>query len=87
MEDEKIERILKLVDMLEINEENKDDIAKIKKLIEQKKYSEMLEVLKKVTSKSGTKVKEEDDTIVLKRKDEQVPKEEKVELNQDEQTE
>ena len=30
MEDEKIERILKLVDMLEINEENKDDIAKIK---------------------------------------------------------
>ena len=33
MEDEKIERILKLVDMLEINEENKDDIAKIKKLI------------------------------------------------------
>ena len=52
MEEEKIDRILKLVDMLEVTDENRDDIAKVKKLIEQKKYAEMLEVLKKVTSKN-----------------------------------
>ena len=37
MEEEKIDRILKLVDMLEVTDENRDDIAKVKKLIEQKK--------------------------------------------------
>ena len=36
MEEEKIDRILKLVDMLEVTDENKEDIEKIKKLIEQK---------------------------------------------------
>ena len=35
MEEEKIDRILKLVDMLEVTDENRDDIAKVKKLIEQ----------------------------------------------------
>ena len=59
MEEEKIDRILKLVDMLEVTDENRDDIAKVKKLIEQKKYAEMLEVLKKVTSKKERKEKKE----------------------------
>ena len=80
MEEEKIDRILKLVDMLEVTNENRDDIAKIKKLIEQKKYAEMLELLKKVTNKSETKVKEENDSIILKKKEEQVQEKEEIEL-------
>lgn len=55
MEEEKIDRILKLVDMLEVTDENRDDIAKVKKLIEQKKYAEMLEVLKKLLVKMKQK--------------------------------
>ena len=35
MEEEKIDRILKLVDMLEVTDEYSDDLAKVKKLIEQ----------------------------------------------------
>ena len=66
MEEEKIDRILKLVDMLEVTDENRDDIAKVKKLIEQKKYAEMLEVLKKVTSKNETKIKEDNRTILFR---------------------
>lgn len=80
MEEEKIERILKLVDMLEITDENKNDIEKIKKLIEQKKYAQMLEILKKITSKSETKIKE-DDTFILK-KEEKEEKNEEIEENQ-----
>lgn len=38
MEEEKIDRILKLVDMLEVTDENRDDIAKVKKLIELKYF-------------------------------------------------
>jgi tRNA uridine 5-carbamoylmethylation protein Kti12 len=68
MEEEKIDRILKLVDMLEVTDENRDDIAKVKKLIEQKKYAEMLEVLKKVTSKNETKIKEDNRTILFEMK-------------------
>ena len=83
MEEEKIDRILKLVDMLEVTDENKDDIAKIKKLIEQKKYAEMLEVLKNVTNKSETKVKEENESIILKKKEEPVQEKEKLELKID----
>ena len=66
MEEEKIERILKLVDMLEVTDENKEDIEKIKKLIEQKKYAEMLEILKKVTNQNNTKVKEDSGTVLFK---------------------
>ena len=66
MEEEKIDRILKLVDMLEVTDENRDDIAKVKKLIEQKKYAEMLEVLKKVTSENETKIKEDNRTILFR---------------------
>ena len=83
MEEEKIDRILKLVDMLEVTDENRDDIAKIKKLIEQKKYAEMLEVLKNVTNKSETKVKEENESIILKKKEEPVQEKEKLELKID----
>lgn len=83
MEEEKIDRILKLVDMLEVTDENRDDIAKVKKLIEQKKYAEMLEVLKKVTSKSETKVKEENESIILKKKEEPVQEKEELELKID----
>ena len=83
MEEEKINRILKLVDMLEVTDENRDDIAKVKKLIEQKKYAEMLEVLKNVTNKSETKVKEENESIILKKKEEPVQEKEKLELKID----
>ena len=83
MEEEKIDRILKLVDMLEVTDKNRDDIAKIKKLIEQKKYAEMLELLKKVTNKSETKVKEENESIVLKKKEEPVQEKEELELKID----
>ena len=83
MEEEKIDRILKLVDMLEVTDENRDDIAKVKKLIEQKKYAEMLEVLKNVTNKSETKVKEENESIILKKKEEPVQEKEKLELKID----
>ena len=51
MEEEKIDRILKLVNMLEVTDENREDIAKIKQLINEKKYNEMLLLVKKVTSK------------------------------------
>ena len=81
MEEEKIDRILKLVDMLEVTKENENDIKKIKKLIEEKKYSEMLEILKKVTSRNETKVKEEDDTIILQKNNE-VEKKEEIELKE-----
>lgn len=37
MEEEKIDRILKLVDMLEVTDENRDDIAKVKKINRTKK--------------------------------------------------
>ena len=77
MEEEKIDRILKLVDMLEVTDENRDDIAKVKKLIEQKKYAEMLEVLKKVTSKNETKIKEDNRTILFRNEE----KEENKEVN------
>ena len=33
MEEEKIDRILKLVNMIEVTDENREDIAKIKQLI------------------------------------------------------
>lgn len=81
MEEEKIDRILKLVDMLEVTKENENDIKNIKKLIEEKKYSEMLEILKKVTSRNETKVKEEDDTIILQKNNE-VEKKEEIELKE-----
>lgn len=68
MEEEKINRILKLVDMIEVTKENEEDIKKIKNLITQKKYPEMLEILKKVTNKNDTRVKAEDDSIILKKK-------------------
>ena len=83
MEEEKIDRILKLVNMIEVTDENRDDIAKIKKLIEQKKYAEMLELLKKVTNKSETKVKEENESIILKKKEEPVQEKEELELKID----
>ena len=67
MEEEKINRILKLVDMIEVTKENEEDIKKIKNLITQKKYPEMLELLKKVTNKNDTRVKAEDDSIILKK--------------------
>ena len=51
--------------LAEVTDENRDDIAKVKKLIEQKKYAEMLEVLKKVTSKNETKIKEDNRTILF----------------------
>ena len=51
MEEEKIDRILKLVNMIEVTDENREDIAKIKQLINEKKYNEMLLLVKKVTSK------------------------------------
>ena len=51
MEEEKINRILKLVDMIEVTKENEEDIKKIKNLITQKKYPEMLELLKKLPIK------------------------------------
>ena len=79
MEEEKIERILKLVDMLEVTDENRSDIEKIKKLIEQKKYTEMLALLKKVTSKEETNIKEENNTIKLKKK-EKIEQDEEIEL-------
>ena len=75
MEEEKIDRILKLVDMLEVTDENRDDIAKVKKLIEQKKYAEMLEVLKKVTSKNETKIKEDNRTILFRNEEKEENKE------------
>ena len=83
MEEEKIDRILKLVDMLEVTDENRDDIAKVKKLIEQKKYAEMLEVLKKVTSKNETKIKEDNRTILF-RNEEKEPIEEDDDVNSEE---
>ena len=67
MEEEKINRILKLLDMIEVTKENQEDIKKIKNLITQKKYPEMLELLKKVTNKNDTRVKAEDDSIILKK--------------------
>lgn len=79
MEEEKIDRILKLVDMLEVTDENRDDIAKVKKLIEQKKYAEMLEVLKKVTSKNETKIKEDNRTILFRNEEKEENKEENKE--------
>ena len=79
MEEEKIDRILKLVDMLEVTDENKEDIEKIKKLIEQKKYSEMLEILKKVISQNNTRVKEET-FIPLKKKEEKPQAEEELKI-------
>ena len=79
MEEEKIDRILKLVDMLEVTDENRDDIAKVKKLIEQKKYAEMLEVLKKVTSKNETKIKEDNRTILFRNEEKEEKEENKEE--------
>ena len=79
MEEEKIDRILKLVDMLEVTDENRDDIAKVKKLIEQKKYAEMLEVLKKVTSKNETKIKEDNRTILFRNEEKEENKEDNKE--------
>ena len=79
MEEEKIDRILKLVDMLEVTDENRDDIAKLKKLIEQKKYAEMLEVLKKVTSKNETKIKEDNRTILFRNEEKEENKEDNKE--------
>ena len=83
MEEEKIDRILKLVDMLEVTDENRDDIAKVKKLIEQKKYAEMLEVLKKVTSKNETKIKEDNRTILFRNEEKEENKEEKEPIEED----
>ena len=80
MEEEKINRILKLVDMIEVTKENEEDIKKIKNLITQKKYPEMLELLKKVTNKNDTRVKAEDDSIILK-KNKKEDKKEKIELD------
>ena len=80
MEEEKINRILKLVDMIEVTKENEEDIKKIKNLITQKKYPEMLELLKKVTNKNDTRVKAEDDSIIMK-KNKKEDKEEKIELD------
>ena len=80
MEEEKIDRILKLVDMLEVTDENRDDIAK---LIEQKKYAEMLEVLKKVTSKNETKIKEDNRTILFRNEEKEENKEEKEPIEED----
>ena len=79
MEEEKIDRILKLVDMLEVTDENRDDIAKVKKLIEQKKYAEMLEVLKKVTSKNETKIKEDNRTILFRNEEKEEKENNKTE--------
>ena len=83
MEEEKIDRILKLVDMLEVTDENRDDIAKVKKLIEQKKYAEMLEVLKKVTSENETKIKEDNRTILFRNEEKEETKEEKEPIEED----
>ena len=78
MEEEKIDRILKLIDMIEVTDDNRKDIEKIKKMIEQKNYSEMLKLLKKVTTKTETKVKEEN--ITLKKKENEEKESENLEL-------
>lgn len=54
MDNDKIERILKLLDMMEVTEENKKDIIKVKKLIKEQRYPEMLELLKKISKKDSS---------------------------------
>ena len=48
MDKEKLARIQKLIDMIEVTDTNEKDIKKIKKLVEEGKLKEMLELLKKV---------------------------------------
>ena len=53
MEEEKIDRILKLVDMLEVTDENRDDIAKVKKLIEDVHGNILGVILNKAQTQKG----------------------------------
>ena len=54
MDKEKIARIQKLIDMIEVTDDNEKDIKKIKKLVEEGKLKEMLELLKKVSTGADT---------------------------------
>ena len=54
MDKEKIARIQKLIDMIEVTDDNEKDIKKIRKLVEEGKLKEMLELLKKVSTGADT---------------------------------
>ena len=54
MDKEKIARIQKLIDMIEVTDDNEKDLKKIRKLVEEGKLKEMLELLKKVSTGADT---------------------------------
>src|SRR5699024_4274045 len=54
MDKEKIARIQKLIDMIEVTDDNEKDLKKIRKLVEEGKLKEMLELLKKVSTGAHT---------------------------------
>ena len=54
MDKEKIARIQKLIDMIEVTDDNEKDLKKIRKLVEEGKLKEMLELLKKVSKGADT---------------------------------
>ena len=54
MDKEKIARIQKLIDMIEVTDDNEKDLKKIRKLVDEGKLKEMLELLKKVSTGADT---------------------------------
>lgn len=59
MDTDKIEKLNNLIDQIEITKDNEKDVKKMKELIKKKKYTEILEILKKINSaKNETKVAE-----------------------------
>ena len=83
MEEEKIDRILKLVDMLEVTDENRATIERIRDYLDSKKYQEALVELRRLQTSGNIEyidyqeVKEKEAQIKERKKEEEVgyPKE------------